>query len=133
MIREFTTRIQKATQSKEKNELISKAKAYIDEHFEKRLSTDEIATEMNVSRPYLSDQFKKATGKNLSEYIMVKKIEHAKKELEFFNTDIKKLSEKLSFSSQSHFTRVFKKYTGITPSEYREQVFLNKVKKSLSI
>ncbi|MBS7383631.1 MAG: helix-turn-helix transcriptional regulator, partial [Bacilli bacterium] len=58
---------------------------------------------------------------------------HAKKELEFFNTDIKKLSEKLSFSSQSHFTRVFKKYTGITPSEYREQVFLNKVKKSLSI
>lgn len=70
---------------------------------------------------YLSELFKKEVGISTSEYIQSEKIEEAKKLLAFTNYFLLNISLWLNFHDQSHFTRVFKKITGLTPKQYRDK------------
>ena len=58
---------------------------------------------------------------SLTDYILREKTEEAKKLLRHTDKPILAVSEYLGFSSQSHFTRVFKKITGLTPGKYRQE------------
>lgn len=73
-----------------------------------------------MSRPYLSARFIRETGISVTEYVLREKTEEAKKLLEYTDKPILAVGEYLGFSSQSHFTRVFKKMTGLPPGEYRK-------------
>ena len=68
---------------------------------------------------YLSQLFKKETGMSLHDYIMKEKIEEAKKMLVSFHLPLSEIYSRLQFVDQSHFTKVFKKYTGTTPKQYK--------------
>ena len=71
-----------------------------------------------MSRPYLSAKFKKEAGKTLTDFIWKEKTEEAKRLLRYSDKSLSSIGAYLGFSSPAHFSRVFKKYTGKTPSEY---------------
>lgn len=94
---------------------------YIYEHMHTRITVEKLAKVSNLSAPYLSRLFKHETGYSISQYIQLKKIEMAKEMLTTSNYSIAEISVSLAFPSQSYFTNVFKKNTGVTPRLYREQ------------
>ena len=72
-----------------------------------------------MSRPYLSERFKAESGESLTDYILREKTAEAKRLLDYTDKSLTSISSYLGFSSPSHFSRVFRKYTGHLPSEYR--------------
>lgn len=94
---------------------------FIHENINRKLSADEIAQFAGFSKEYLSAKFKKVMGCNLSEYIMKEKIDEAKKLLIFSEKSLSEISYFLSFSSQSYFNNLFKRFVRITPNDFRNQ------------
>lgn len=80
------------------------------------------AGELCLSPNYFGDLIKKETGKTALEWIQNKIISTAKEELLLPSSSISQIAYNLGFQYPQHFTRVFKKVTGMTPNEYREKV-----------
>ena len=89
-------------------------------HISEKISIDQMAYDLGMSRNSLSGKFRKETGEMLSEYILKQKIERAKYLMSTADYSFAEISAYLAFSSQSHFQRVFKKYVNMTPGEYRK-------------
>ncbi|WP_163537985.1 helix-turn-helix domain-containing protein [Gracilibacillus sp. YIM 98692] len=94
---------------------------YIYMYIYEELSLTELAEFVNVSPGYISTQFKKEVGMPVSHYIQKEKVEEAKKLMSFTNQSLTEISQKLQFTDQSYFTKIFKKYTNITPKQYKNQ------------
>ena len=95
--------------------------AWVQRHLSESMDTEKLSRELHYSRAHLSRRFKEETGMTLTDYILTKKSEEAARLLAFTDKSLISISDYLGFSSQSHFTRVFKKYIGMTPSEYRSR------------
>ena len=106
------------------NQLILQATAYIEIHYAENLTLEDLATNLDVSSFYLSKLFKKITGKNFTEVLAEKRVEKAK-ELLRGQMSIKEVTFKVGFNSQNYFTKIFKKYCGLTPKEYRQSLNQN--------
>ena len=80
------------------------------------------ADELNLSANYFGDLIRKETGKSAQEYIQAKIIDVAKDKL--FNSDktINEIAYELGFKYPQHFSRMFKKTTGTSPSEYKKRI-----------
>ncbi len=120
MIMDFTERVERIRQGKNPSKLIIDISNYIQHHLSDAITTEDIADHLFISRSHLSTKFKAETGINLNEFIMQEKTEEAKRLLRYSDKPILAISSYLGFSSQSHFSRIFKKFTGKTPNEYRE-------------
>lgn len=83
------------------------------------LTAQAAANYLNVSSSYLSKAFRAATGTNYLNYVTNKRVHKAKQMLKFTNLAISAIANELGFQPLNYFTRVFKKTTGYTPSEYR--------------
>jgi len=92
---------------------------YIYDHLNKKILVSDIAQICNVSQEHLSRIFKAETGMNISEYAMKVRIDTAARMLQYTELSVAQIGSQLAFSSQSHFTEMFKKYKGTTPSVYR--------------
>lgn len=79
------------------------------------------AAELCLSPNYFGDLIKKETGKTALEYIQDKIIGIAKEQLLLPSESISQIAYQLGFQYPQHFTRVFKKATGMTPNEYRSK------------
>lgn len=77
---------------------------------------------MNLSAKYISKLFKESTGTNLTEYIQIKRIAEAKKLLATTALKNDEIAEQVGIVSRSTFFRLFKKYEGITPQDYRKML-----------
>jgi YesN/AraC family two-component response regulator len=108
-----------------KNERFSKTittcKNYIYNHLYEEITHDDLAELVELHPNYLSVLFKKEVGIAVNEYIQQAKIDEAKKLLAYSHTPISEICSLLNFSDQSYFTKVFKRYAGITPKIYRER------------
>jgi YSIRK-targeted surface antigen transcriptional regulator len=93
---------------------------YVRNNTNKNITVAQVADHIGFSRSSLSRKVKKELGFDLSEFIRKCKLEEAKDLLSFSDKSISEISTYLSFSSQSHFQRSFKKYFGITPQAYRD-------------
>ncbi|WP_342506745.1 AraC family transcriptional regulator [Sporosarcina sp. FSL K6-2383] len=93
--------------------------SYIDERVETLLTVEDIAKNFNVSASHLSRIFRGNTGSTLVEYINIRKVEESQYYLRFSDKKIADISNQFFFCNQSYFTRIFKKYTGQTPREFR--------------
>ena len=71
-----------------------------------------------VKKPKL---FRKHTGTNFTEYLTQIRVDHAKKLLAAGEMSVKEVAYAAGFNSQSYFSKIFKKYTGIAPSEFKDQ------------
>lgn len=104
------------------HETVNEVIEYINQNVEKQLIVEEIAKRFNVSTSHLSRIFREYTSVTLVEYITIRKIEEVQYYLRFSNQKISEIAEKFHFCNQSYFTRVFKKYTGLTPRRFRKDL-----------
>ena len=100
---------------------ISKAMDFIYENLHEPLTVEGVADHLGISRSYFSTLFHEETGETCSEYIARKRIEAARNMLRYSDFSQSLIASTLAFSSQSHFIRVFRKYTGMTPNEYKKR------------
>lgn len=80
-----------------------------------------MAKKFNVNASYLSSLFKKDTGYTLTDYVNGKRVERAKYLLETTTEQIQNISHSCGILDVNYFVKIFKKYTGQTPKQYREQ------------
>ena len=118
---DYGKRVAEALYSQTKNPRINQAMHYVQQNYHKKLSVGEIADQVGVTPEYLSSCFHKEVGITLPEYINRQKITVAKRLLLFSEMSLSEIAVFLSFSSQSYFQAIFKKITGVTPSEYRQE------------
>lgn len=118
---EFAEEVSRIKKKSGKNELTDRAKKYIFEHLHSNLVIRDISRNLGVNPDYLSDLFHRTEGITLQQYIRKEKIALAENLLRFSNYEIQEIAAYLSFCSQSHFGKVFKEITGMTPLRYREK------------
>lgn len=98
------------------------ARAYIEAHFaEPNLTVESVCEQLQMSRAGLSKIFKQKTGSTLLEYIHQQRIERAKRMI-LEGIPLDEIASSCGYYSRRSLTEVFKKYVGITPSEYRNNV-----------
>lgn len=100
---------------------VEQAKAYIEENFTADLSLENLAKQIGISPYYLSKLFKELEGINYIDYLTKLRIGYAKKELAESEKSIKEICCDTGYSDPNYFSRIFKKWTGITPTEFREK------------
>ncbi|MFC5407657.1 response regulator [Cohnella soli] len=103
------------------NMIVERAQAYIHENYaQKGLTLNEIAQKNHVSPNYLSYLFKKNAGINLWEFVIKLRMEESKRLIQ--HTDLRRyeISERVGYESPEHFSKIFKKYFGISPSEMKK-------------
>lgn len=105
----------------EKNteEFIQNIMQYLDTHFIEPLQLQELGMRFHISPFYLAHIFKAETGISMMKYVMCRKIGESQNLLMNTQIPIGVISEKLGFSDHCHFSTTFKKYIGITPTQYR--------------
>lgn len=99
---------------------IRKIILYIRKNLTNRISLDDIAKELFITKEHLSRLFKKEMGITISEYIINTKITEAKTLLKQTDYNILDIAVLLNFANSSHFSNSFKKVTGFSPSDYRK-------------
>ena len=101
--------------------ILRKAVEYLHEHYHEPITLNEVAEHTHVSTYYISRMFKKEMGKNFVDYLNELRIEKAKELLKDVRYKTYEVAEKVGIPDAHYFSRLFKKYVGITPTEYREQ------------
>ncbi len=105
----------------DKHVMIVKAKNFIVENCERALNLKEVADHLIISEGYLSGLFHKYTGMCFTEYVNVVKIERAQQFIRQGQYKIYEISYMLGFDNACYFSKVFKKMTGFTPTEYQQR------------
>ncbi|MBL4798933.1 MAG: helix-turn-helix domain-containing protein [Oleispira sp.] len=103
------------------DDLVNKIQAVIEQDCTISLSIDELATQYNVSQRTLIRRFNSALGMPPNTYLQSVRIEHARKMLEESDFNIDTVMNKIGYEDASSFRRLFKKRTGLTPTEYRNR------------
>ena len=96
---------------------------YVEQHLSEDLSLTRLAELVHFSVYYLSHIYKQVRGSNLNQFIIDTKMEAARKMLRSSNCKINAISNALGFPSPSYFSFFFKKYEGITPKDYRDNLY----------
>lgn len=94
---------------------------YINTYYSQNISLKDVAKVVNLNPNYISQVFKKSAGTTFSQYLVNLRITQAKKLLTTTNFSINEISLQSGFNDYFYFLKTFKKYTGETPSEYRNQ------------
>ena len=98
-------------------------KDYISKHYSNdALSIREISDHVHLSASYICTYFKNQTGQTLNQYLTEYRMEKAIRLLEDVRYQITDISSKVGYSNGNYFSKSFKKYTGVTPSKYRENI-----------
>lgn len=121
MIFEYTQRVEKLRLVKVPSKFIADITNYVQHHLSEPISTEEMAKALFMNRSWMAVKFKQETNMTLTDFILKEKTEEAKRLLRYTDKPITSISAYLGFSSQSHFSRTFKKYTGSLPNEYRKR------------
>lgn len=106
----------------ENDELLSNVRRYLQENYQKEFSGEELAAALHVSRSYLSTYYKSKTGINLSESIQLFRMQKAVELLQDPGIRVSEVGAMVGIPSSNTFLRWFKKYTGMTPNEYRSKL-----------
>lgn len=99
---------------------IQKSIDYIEENYHNNIQLKDLASIASLSLSRFKSKFKSEVGITPAEYITLRKIEYAKKELEFGNMSITDIAFQAGFSSSNYFCSVFKKLANCSPSDYRQ-------------
>jgi transcriptional regulator GlxA family with amidase domain len=100
---------------------ILEAQEFIEKNPDKWVTVETICEKVGMSRRTFERNFRKCTGNSVTEYIQRVKVEHAKKELEVSSKTINEIIFNTGYSDIDAFRKVFKKFTDLTPIEYRKR------------
>jgi len=93
---------------------------YIQENYTQKITLDDICKRINISKQYCMRLFKKYLHTTINEYVLDVRMRHAAYLLRHTYMNVNEAANYLGFSSASYFSRVFKKFYGIAPSDYFE-------------
>lgn len=93
---------------------------YIEEHVTDEITLSEVAKLFYTDMYYISHQFKKVTGFNFKEYLILQRISKAKELLFHTPSNITQIGLDCGFNNVNHFIRIFRKYENTTPFQYRK-------------
>ena len=112
---------QKASQE---DPLVNQIKEYLLLHVDKTIRVGDLCREFDYSRSYLSSHFYRHTGQTIMEYSTNLKMNEAKRLIRETDLNITQVSAKLSFDNPQYFSRVFKRKTGMTPTEFKNRAHI---------
>ena len=121
MIMDYATQVHDLNHGKNYSKVIRDTISYIRDHLTETIKIEQLAEVAFLSRSQLSVRFHTETGMTITEYIRMQKIKKAQEFLTSTDKTPIEISTYLGFSSQSHFQKVFKEVTGMTPKEYRQK------------
>lgn len=110
-----------AMNKKSSEMLMISAKDYIQRNLGSDIGIDEIADYLGISCSYFSLLFKNNFGETFVEYVTKQRMEIAKSMLSVTDKSISQIGSLVGYVERRYFSKVFQKYTGMTPSEYRER------------
>jgi transcriptional regulator GlxA family with amidase domain len=108
-------------QNEHADEDVKKAQNYIENNFQEKITIDDLSAKFALSRRSLERRFKKATNNTIIEYLQRVKIEAAKKSFETSRKNISEVMMDVGYSDTKAFREIFKKFTGMTPFDYRSK------------
>ena len=123
MVLDYTSRMHLLQQNAALSRPITECLNYIYAHIKERITIEDLARHTDKSTSYISRLFKSELGMPLSDYIRKIKVDKAKNLLRFSDFTMVEISSYLSFSSQSHFIKVFQEECGMTPKKYRDAYY----------
>lgn len=118
---DYCRMVRESAASPRQNPIVSKCKELVLQNLHWKISVKELAEQLEVNPNYLSQLFGKEEGISLTDYIAREKINFAKQQLIYTDDPYERVAYSYGFFSQSHFGRVFKKWTNMTPKQYREK------------
>lgn len=99
--------------------LVQDIKKYVDDHYsECDFTIDAIAKALFVNYSHLCYTFKKQTQTTINEYLTDKRMSHAANMMDEGHTVVKNIAERVGYADSGYFGKSFKKYMGVTPSQY---------------
>lgn len=101
--------------------IIGRIKEYVNENYGESITLQDVADKFYLNASYLSRSFKKAEGKNLITYLTEVRMEHAKEYLREGESKLAEVAFLVGYDDYSYFNKVFKRYTGLSPSEYMKR------------
>lgn len=113
----ITERIKEEKVTKVSN-IISEAKNYIDQNYNKEIGLTEVSEAVSISPQYFSKIFKEELSLNFIDYLTNIRMEHAKRMLKEKKLSIKEICYEIGYNDPNYFSRLFKKNEGISPTEY---------------
>lgn len=102
-------------------EYVEFVKKYVEEHYMNEIQLRDLAAVAHVSGSYLSVKFKKEVGCSFTEYLVRFRINKAKELFEHRFTSCKEVASMVGYADYTQFSKIFKKYTGKSPTEYARQ------------
>lgn len=120
MVTAYATQVKKSLNNVD-NVSIRMAIDYILNNLGEALTLEEVANHANLSKCYFCTQFKKEMKMSFTDYLAHARIEKSKYLLCNSNKSILDIAILIGFNSQSYFTTQFKKYTGVSPKEFRDR------------
>lgn len=106
---------------KDVSQVVEKVKRYMVENLGEEFSREQAAEQVFLNPAYLSRLFRRETGFSLTDYLVKLRITKARIELEKTNNRISDIAITVGYANFSHFSKLFKKMTGLTPQEYRKK------------
>ena len=119
MLDDYVHRVHYAKMNNKISPAIRETCDYIALNLNEKWDIHFLASRQGYSDYYFSEKFKKETGLSVRAYTIKKKMEGAQEYLKYSNMSVQEISDELGFSSQSHFGRIFREETGVSPGEYR--------------
>ena len=103
----------------DRNDFVDEIIDFLTSNLDKSLKSEDIAKEFNYSSSYLFNLFKKRTGYSLIHFFNLKKSQKACEYLNYTDLSVKEISFKMGFEDPLYFSRLFKKYIGVSPKAYK--------------
>lgn len=123
MIIDFTKKVHNLAKNTTYSPAISQVMDYIFNHLHSKITLKELSDSVGFQSTYLCYLFKKETGNSITEFIHKKRVAEAESMLRYSEFTPVEISQYLGFCSQSHFNLIFKKYTKMTPVQFRNKYF----------
>lgn len=111
---EYESQVQKS------HTVVDRINQYIRDHYAEKIGRNEIASRFYLAPEYLSKMYKKQTGNSLKDYISEYRIEQSKILLKKGEMQIGDVALAVGFDNFTYFSTIFKKYTGMSPNQYRK-------------
>ncbi len=103
-------------------QLVEKALVYINENYHNRITLDDIASALYISKHYLSRTFNELTEYSISEYLNAKRLSEAERLLLYTDFNLTRIYQEVGYSSSSYFITLFKKKYNCTPQAFRSRM-----------
>lgn len=115
------SKVQSQLEQNKYSQLVKKAIEYTEKHYSEALSVKTISMELFITPNYFSQIFKSQTGDNYTDYVNKVRVHHAIALLKDPRRKVYEVAEQVGYQNYKYFNTVFKKVTGLSPKEYRNQ------------